>query len=368
MGQKRKHPNTELPVAVSKKLKLSGSEISSKSPDNNDARSSKKSLKANTFVGKKIKIRKKLKVKKVIPKNDIPTTVEKRTVDDDLKAAENTKKKTNSGNPLPKSIQEVSANWKKLLKTLGTGDKKKKAKSKKEVSKSKFDTKTVESSEPDIWFDDVDEILLDSIKPKQVPEASSSKDRLVKENSHKGLTKVVAIDCEMVGVGEKGRESNLARVSIVNQYGQCIYDTFVKSIENVTDYRTWVSGVRAQDLKDAPSFQTVQKNVHSLLKGRIVVGHAIHNDFKVLYYDHPRKMIRDTSTYKPFSKLNGGRTPSLKTLSQKLLGVEVQGGEHSSVTDAQATMRLYTMYRKQWEKDIKTSLLKAKLLTKNSST
>jgi len=56
------------------------------------------------------------------------------------------------------------------------------------------------------------------------------------------------MDCEMVGVGDDGKESILARVSMVNQYGCCIYDTFVKPTERVTDYRTKVSGVRRADL------------------------------------------------------------------------------------------------------------------------
>ena len=62
-------------------------------------------------------------------------------------------------------------------------------------------------------------------------------------------------------------------------------------------------------------------------------------------------MIRDTSTYKPFRKIFGGKTPSLKNLSARMLGVSVQQGEHSSVQDAQAAMRLYTMHKKEWEKE-----------------
>ena len=44
----------------------------------------------------------------------------------------------------------------------------------------------------------------------------------------------------MVGVGEKGSDSILARISIVNQFGNCVYDKFVKPTEEVVDYRTWV--------------------------------------------------------------------------------------------------------------------------------
>ena len=72
---------------------------------------------------------------------------------------------------------------------------------------------------------------------------------------------------------------------------------------------------------------------------------------QVLFLDHPKRMIRDTSTYKPFKAAFGGRTPSLKNLSSRMLGVAVQQGEHSSVQDAQAAMRLYTMFKKDWEKD-----------------
>lgn len=58
------------------------------------------------------------------------------------------------------------------------------------------------------------------------------------------------MDCEMVGVGPGGHDSVLARISIVNQFGYCVYDKFVKPQEEVTDHRTWVSGVRPEDLID----------------------------------------------------------------------------------------------------------------------
>ena len=54
----------------------------------------------------------------------------------------------------------------------------------------------------------------------------------------------------MVGVGPDGDDSVLARISVVNQFGHCVYDKFVKPQEEVTDYRTWVSGVRPEDLEN----------------------------------------------------------------------------------------------------------------------
>ena len=39
----------------------------------------------------------------------------------------------------------------------------------------------------------------------------------------------------------------------------------------------------------------------------------------------------------------------LKALTERFVGVKVQTGEHSSVQDSQAAVRLYTMFRKDWE-------------------
>lgn len=57
------------------------------------------------------------------------------------------------------------------------------------------------------------------------------------------------MDCEMVGTGPTGQDSIIARVSVVNSHGECLYDEFVKPKEKVTDYRTRISGVRPADLK-----------------------------------------------------------------------------------------------------------------------
>lgn len=157
----------------------------------------------------------------------------------------------------------------------------------------------------------------------------------------------------MVGVGPDKVDSILARVSIVNQFGKCVYDKYVKPTEKVTDYRTWVSGIRPENIKDGEAFKVVQKEVADILKGRTLVGHAIHNDLKILLLDHPKKRIRDTQKYKPFKAVTKCGRPSLKHLCREILKIKVQESEHSSVQDAQATMRLYTLARKEWEAELK---------------
>ncbi|XP_035226240.1 RNA exonuclease 4-like [Stegodyphus dumicola] len=181
----------------------------------------------------------------------------------------------------------------------------------------------------------------------------NSKVNGIDEKDKPRLTKAVAIDCEMVGAGPNGEDSILARVSIVNAFGECIYDEFVKPTEKVTDYRTHVSGIRQADLLKGKDLSEVQKDVDSIIDGRIVVGHALKHDFKVLFLGHPHFLIRDTSRYKPFRDKCGSRTPSLKKLTDKFLGCKIQTGEHNSVEDARAAMLLYLQNKREWEKQMR---------------
>jgi DNA polymerase III epsilon subunit-like protein len=71
-------------------------------------------------------------------------------------------------------------------------------------------------------------------------------------------------------------------------------------------------------------------------------------------------MLRDTQKCKWFRQIvpNLGGLSSLKNLTKSLLGLDIQQGEHNSVHDAQATMRIYTTYKKQWEEYLRNKKLK----------
>lgn len=155
-----------------------------------------------------------------------------------------------------------------------------------------------------------------------------------------------------------GIDDMLARVSIVNQNGQILMDKYVKPTEPVVDYRTKYSGIRPQDIVNAEEFEKVQDEVIDLLEGKVIVGHAVHNDFRVLYIKHPSKLLRDTSKFKPLARLVGthGGTPSLRKLTKVLLGKDIQDGEHDSVEDARAAMDIYNKTSVEWEKYIKKML------------
>ncbi|KAF8145667.1 ribonuclease H-like domain-containing protein [Mycena galopus ATCC 62051] len=182
-------------------------------------------------------------------------------------------------------------------------------------------------------------------------------------------TRRLALDCEMVGVGPFGAESALARVSIVNFHGAVLLDAFILQDKRVADYRTGLSGVRAEDLlyPHAQSFARIQARVAKLLRvpGRILVGHAVYSDLRALRLSHPHAATRDTQVYGErlgvVTSSNGvavastnmserQRKIALKKLVAQEVGATIEIGEHSSVTGARASMAVYRLHRWQWDR------------------
>ncbi|CAL9201441.1 unnamed protein product [Musa hybrid cultivar] len=165
------------------------------------------------------------------------------------------------------------------------------------------------------------------------------------------LTDALAMDCEMVGVSIEGSKSAVGRVTLVNSWGNVVYDEYVRPIERIVDFRTKISGIRPRNMRKAKEFWAVQKQVAELIKGRMLVGHALHNDLKVLLLSHPKKDIRDTSEYEPLRR--GVQKRALKHLAAEILGAKIQENEHCPIEDARAAMFIYNKYKKAWEKIMK---------------
>ncbi|KAJ3813496.1 ribonuclease H-like domain-containing protein, partial [Lentinula aff. lateritia] len=161
--------------------------------------------------------------------------------------------------------------------------------------------------------------------------------------------KYIGIDCEMVGVGIDGSESSLARVTLANYHGAVQMDEFVRQRERVVDYRTQYSGIRESDMKKAKPFDEIQKKVAELLQDRILVGHAIHNDLKAC-------QNRYTQYLAGKSKVVRSKYVALRKLVEQELGIVIQAGEHSSLVDARATMAIYRLHRKEWDKGSASTL------------
>jgi len=167
----------------------------------------------------------------------------------------------------------------------------------------------------------------------------------------------LALDSEMVGVGEGGIKSSVARVTLVDWDGRIVWDEFVRQEQEVTDYRTFVSGITPLDLEDAVvTIDDCRRKVQAMIVNKVLVGHALKNDLRALNISHPWHATRDTAKYDPFMKTRFDDNilwpRKLKELALENLNRKIQreGEPHSAYEDAAAAMDLYRMVRRKWEK------------------
>ena len=172
---------------------------------------------------------------------------------------------------------------------------------------------------------------------------------LVKEINRNSI---VALDCEMVGV--RGNLSALACCSIVGYNGEVIFHSYIKPREPITSYRTKWSGITAHHMTFAIPAHTALACVQKILKFRMIVGHDLSADLKLLgLSDHPKTLIRDTLKCPQVHMLVGLPQPSLKVVASKLLQREIQVGSHSSLEDAKAVMDIYKTVEMEWEEHLR---------------
>lgn len=174
----------------------------------------------------------------------------------------------------------------------------------------------------------------------------------------------------MVGIGPEGLDSAVARVTICNWAEEVILDTFVKVPVEVTDYRTFVSGIEAEHLEGdaALTLSEVRKIVKAILHGKILIGHALENDLAALQIDHPWHDIRDSANYPLFMKVSESdstilRPRKLKELVREYLGRDIQnlGVAHDPIEDAISALSLYKTVRLDWEKLIMMQVASARV-------
>lgn len=112
----------------------------------------------------------------------------------------------------------------------------------------------------------------------------------------------------------------------------------VKPKGEVIDYITFITGFKKGDFDQVDTtLESIRERVEDAIRGKIVVGHDLANDFRDLRIYH--KDVIDTVALLPH--FNGWPSKNkLKDLASKYLKMHIQMGFHSPKEDALAALRL----------------------------
>jgi DNA polymerase III epsilon subunit-like protein len=154
----------------------------------------------------------------------------------------------------------------------------------------------------------------------------------------------VALDCEMIGVGDNN-DSEVARISVIDYLtGEILIDTLVQPLQRVTNWRTKYSGISKKIMATAINQGKVLQGwpgaraslFNHIDANTVIVGQALNHDLIALGIQHQRivdSAILTSAAVGPNIKRRWG----LKDLCDQLLGIQIQNhGKtgHDSVEDA----------------------------------
>ena len=187
---------------------------------------------------------------------------------------------------------------------------------------------------------------------------------------------VIALDVEGVELDNEVSyfKKGIGRVSIVNEAGKVVYDTFAYYPDGVSHRPSpkWLElGVYWPDIKPGNGARPVAEvliNVEKACrKAGAIVCHSIKNEIRYMSggknittdhtfvdiggFDLTQFRTHDTQLFEEYRVFATGteRLPSLKVLAPAVLGRSIQVSEHSSIEDAQATMDLFLRRRAAFE-------------------
>ncbi|CCH44971.1 putative RNA exonuclease NEF-sp [Wickerhamomyces ciferrii] len=158
--------------------------------------------------------------------------------------------------------------------------------------------------------------------------------------------KKYVLDCEMI---ETTFGDEVARVTLIDWNENVCIDKLIRPRGRIIDTRYHITGIEESDLLESDyTLQRIQKLILDIFldANHILIGHALHNDLKVLKLRHPR-IIDTQDLYQHIYQLS--YVPSLRSLAWKFLHESIQNNGHDSVEDALATLHLV----KRFERNIK---------------
>lgn len=190
---------------------------------------------------------------------------------------------------------------------------------------------------------------------RQKPEARKS--IAFDELSKVKLDNFIIFDTETTGLHDKGSLVRFVTIGIIDQDGTVLVDRLINPGISIPEGSSAVHGIYDDDVKDAPHFPDIHKEIFDAMNGQNWLAYNIDYDVRVLknmcdIYKLPMpsaKVILDIMPYYAFmygeiKKFNGKFEYKYQKLSaaRERLNLNVFGGaDHGAVADTQTTLELY---------------------------
>lgn len=93
---------------------------------------------------------------------------------------------------------------------------------------------------------------------------------------------MISLDCEMV---ETTNGTQLCQIFLMDTKENVLYSEWIWPRHEITDYVTHITGLTKESFiakKPIQFDEDVIKQIHNIIKGKVIVGHDLANDLRVL--------------------------------------------------------------------------------------
>ncbi|KAI0147033.1 hypothetical protein GGR57DRAFT_506248 [Xylariaceae sp. FL1272] len=224
-------------------------------------------------------------------------------------------------------------------------------------------------------------------KPKKIPDGSAklkaAVERTYPRNPH--ARGAIVLDCEMVGVGVGGQQSELIRLCAVDfVVGEILIDalSILLRVSSTGGRGSAAAGTRVSGTV-SPAGSREVLNGWPAARARlfefidaetVLVGHGLHFDLEALHMRHAHVVDSAVVTAEAVFGSEPGATLhrrwGLKALSQELLhlGIQKAAGGHDCVEDTLATRELVLLYLRQPQRLVEWAVIARETFEKERCT
>jgi len=164
---------------------------------------------------------------------------------------------------------------------------------------------------------------------------------------------ILSIDVECVATGRSNKDRAVARVAMVDQYENIVFDRLVKPQVPIVSHLTQLTGIEEGSLEDADNLEVVREELLSVLPSNsILVGQGIKNDIDWLNLEASKHFISfvDIADFFKVRYPNGRcryfslRHEVLHLTGFEGAGTDIQSGAHDPILDALFSIRIFQRF------------------------